>query len=92
MKTNNPIVELWKHFLGALRYFFIPDNDVISHEALKRLRHPQDRKVLLNAYDDLRQQRLSGIEQPKVTVNYSDGTQETIVSIQGATIINSRDI
>lgn len=79
---------IWRVFREVLGNFFIPDDQVISKEAQKRLSHPSDRKILLAAYDDLRNQRYAGVEEPTVTITYSDGETVTIFSVGGTTILN----
>ena len=65
------------------------DLDVISRGARKRINHPVDRKIYSGAMDNLREQRYSGVENPTVTITWHDGTQDTIFSISGPTIINN---
>lgn len=79
---------IWRVFREVLGNFFIPDDQVISKESQKRLSHPRDRKILLAAYDDLRKQRYAGVEEPTVTITYSDGETVTIFSVGGTTILN----
>lgn len=86
-KKNNIFKSIWRCWINVLDDFFFPDNGVISKEALKRLNHPLDRDIILKAFDDLRVQSFSGIEEPTVTVTYSDGETVTIKSYAGPTII-----
>lgn len=80
LKIKELTTEILSSYMETLSRIFNSDGELMSTEAQNILSNPDDKKIYLEALEDLKKRRSNGEEMPEKKITLSSGDEITLTT------------
>jgi|GEM_PF-1882712 len=80
LKIKELATEILSSYMETLSRIFNSDGELMSTEAQNILANPDDKKIYLEALEDLKKRRSNGEEMPEKKITLSSGDEITLTT------------